>query len=120
MILHGQMTRVSQRRMACGHLLSHLLYIRMTEALDHPGLSAHTVISKGNFDQMPGLQVHQAVGVIHVGLGIRHSEVRMVLVDVLARTHCAKVAEHLLGAHGHLKGGGNVALANTILQKQVN
>ena len=114
------MTRVSERRMARGHLLSHLLYIRVTEASDHPGFSAHTVISKGNFDQMPGLQVHQVVSVIHVGLGIRQFEVRMVLVNLLAHGHCAKIAEHLFGTHGHLKSGGNVALANTILPQHVN
>ena len=117
MALHGQMTRVSQRRMACGHLLSHLVYIRMTKTPDQPGLSAHTIISKGNFDQMPGLHVHQ---VLSFGLGERHFEVRHVLVDLLVHSHCAEVAEHLFGTHGHLKSGGNVAGANTILPQNVN
>ena len=83
--------------MARGHLLSHVVYICMTEAPDHPGLSVHTVISKGNFDQMPGLHVHQA---LIIGLGAHNFDVRQVLVNLLAHAHCAKVAEHLFGTHG--------------------
>ena len=103
--------------MARGHLLSHVVYIRMTKAPDQPGLSAHTVISKGNFDQMSGLHVH------HVPIGgvcAHNFDVRQVLLDVPAAPHCAKTAEHLFGTHGHLKSGGNVAGANTILPQNVN
>ena len=42
------------------------------------------------------------------------------VIDPPAHAHCAKIAKHLFGTHGHLKSGGNVAGANTILPQNVN
>jgi hypothetical protein len=86
----------------------------MTEAPDKPGFRANTVVTEGNFDHMAGqkLDFFQSLGLLEAS-----KDVLQVLLVVSRHIEKTKEAEHLRGAHRHLKTGGFVAQLDAVLQK---